>query len=603
MLLALFLNWLLFSQIHAARDSDLNGEDMDAVEVRAEEYKPADRAEAIKAQTNTPLTTQSNPTLRQERLERLEQRKARINANDNAISRSNDPLSSRINDPLNSFNSLNPLNQLNRMNPSSLSPFINFDGDGVGKMFFRVATFNVWGLIIAKNRAQRIDAIARYFSKNPRDLEVVALQELWVMEDYRTLKAALSLAFPYSHYFDSGVVGSGLAIFSRYPIVDSWWLGFTATGKPQRIFDGDWYAGKGIGAVRIRHPRAGSVDIFDTHLIADYSPNDYDSDWYKAHRATQLYELVRHVDRTSSPGAFTIVLGDFNTQPIEDAYMSLIRSHDLYTPHRRPLRNVWRDVAMQKGRETSNSNAVLGSQDPDQWTKTAMMMHEGQIQHNTFNLPTNTFYKSSQPTQQIDHIMYVPDGRIRCVNAQIFLTRPLKSADGQLGSSYSDHAAIMATFELAPHNQIVLNDEVDEYRLKRRKYGKKHKVDDATHRLMIRLNEEIQSLYAQQWSYRVGAVVCAIMSIGLLVSAIMLIRRSNEPEEMQRLLTVQNHKEDYKWWQRISLNWYALLCLLIAGSLAVYFYWLIWNAIVFLPQEIYALRTFQYEWALWLRRH
>lgn len=130
----------------------------------------------------------------------------------------------------------------------------------------KVATFNIWGLITSKDRVARIDAITRYFTKNPRGLDILCLQELWMADDYRTIRAALSLEFPHAHYFKSGVVGSGLAVFSKFPIQEAWWKGFTLTGKAHRIFDGDWYAGKGIGAVRIKHPVIGDIDVFNTHV-------------------------------------------------------------------------------------------------------------------------------------------------------------------------------------------------------------------------------------------------------------------------------------------------------------------------------------------------
>lgn len=130
----------------------------------------------------------------------------------------------------------------------------------------KVATFNIWGLVTAKDRLARLDAITRYFTKNPRGLDIICLQELWMADDYRTVRAALSLEFPHAHYFKSGVVGSGLAVFSKFPIQEAWWKGFTLTGKAHRIFDGDWFAGKGIGAVRIKHPVIGDIDVFNTHV-------------------------------------------------------------------------------------------------------------------------------------------------------------------------------------------------------------------------------------------------------------------------------------------------------------------------------------------------
>lgn len=130
----------------------------------------------------------------------------------------------------------------------------------------KVATFNIWGILTSKDRLERVSAITRYFTKNPRSLDILCLQEVWMADDYRTIRAALSLEFPYAHYFKSGVVGSGLAIFSKYPIAEAWWKGFTLTGKAHRIFDGDWYAGKGIGAVKIKHPVVGTIDVFNTHV-------------------------------------------------------------------------------------------------------------------------------------------------------------------------------------------------------------------------------------------------------------------------------------------------------------------------------------------------
>ena len=130
----------------------------------------------------------------------------------------------------------------------------------------KVATFNIWGLLTSKDRSERVSAISRYFTKNPRGLDILCLQEVWMADDYRTIRAALSLEFPHAHYFKSGVVGSGLAIFSKYPIAEAWWKGFTLTGKAHRIFDGDWFAGKGIGAVKIQHPVVGPIDVFNTHV-------------------------------------------------------------------------------------------------------------------------------------------------------------------------------------------------------------------------------------------------------------------------------------------------------------------------------------------------
>ncbi len=125
---------------------------------------------------------------------------------------------------------------------------------------------------MARHRIERINAIGSYFAGLPLDphdhmsVDAVAFQELWVKDDYARLKQALKVRFPFSHRYKSGVVGSGLAIFSVYPIVRTWWLEYGVHGKIQRVFDGDWFAGKGIAAARIEHPHAGPIEIFNTHV-------------------------------------------------------------------------------------------------------------------------------------------------------------------------------------------------------------------------------------------------------------------------------------------------------------------------------------------------
>lgn len=335
-------------------------------------------------------------------------------------------------------------------------------------------------------------------------------------------------------------------------------------------------------------------------MIANYSPQDYDADWYKAHRATQLYELIRHVDRTSSPTSYTIVMGDLNTQPIEDSYKSMIRGHELYTTYRKPLRNIWRDIAKARRNQTRDFDEIASSPlnqvNPDQWSTTTMLMSNQNGKHFTCNLRTNTYHQDSMPEQQIDHILYVPDGRIQCVDASVFLTHPTRDTSGRSGPSYSDHAAVMATFEIKPSDQVVLNANL-------KKKHRKKVANDATQKLMVRLNEDLEGLRSQQWSYRVCAVICAILSMGLLAAAVMLVRKANSSDELQKHLSIANAPDKFKWHEKISYNWYAVACLMVATPICLYCQCLVWSAVVFIPQEIFSFKEFQYEWALWLRKH
>lgn len=482
----------------------------------------------------------------------------------------------------------------------------------------RLATLNVWDLYVAKDRKTRMDAIGRFFAKNPRNVDVLALQELWVQDDYRALRAQMALEFPHAHYFTSGAVGSGLAVFSRFPIRDAWWRGFTVTGKPGRVFDGDWYAGKGVGGVRVQHPVLGAIDVFDTHLIANYAPDDPSRDRYRAHRATQLYEVLRQVDRTSAPHAHTFLLGDLNTAPAQDAYQSLLRAHNLYTPQRRALRNVWRDVHRRRrarGRPPAVPVAPGAgtevSRHPEQWDQRTAKVASTAHLHYTFNLPSSTYYAAGQSSQQIDHIFYVPDGRVRCRHAEVFLTTPTVDAAGKPGPSYSDHAAVLAVFRVAPGPPVPPGPG----RRARARSGRRPlRMAQATQRVMVSLNEELASIQSQQGTDQIVAVVLALLVLLCLVGAALLVRRACAPEAVAARAQGRKSYGDLdgdardpdgaaSLLDRVPAWLSAVLLGVLAVFLALATQFFVFNASVFLPQEYAAFREFQYEWALWLRHH
>lgn len=63
-----------------------------------------------------------------------------------------------------------------------------------------------------------------------------------------------------------GALGSGLAIFTRFPIIASQALPFSLSGTPQQPFDGDFFVNKAAGMVVIRHPILGETEIWNTHV-------------------------------------------------------------------------------------------------------------------------------------------------------------------------------------------------------------------------------------------------------------------------------------------------------------------------------------------------
>ena len=137
-------------------------------------------------------------------------------------------------------------------------------------MRLRVLTLNCWGVPVwARERAARMRAIGRALAE--MDLDVVGLQEVFFGKDRQVIaRAAAAGGLVHTHYFSSGVMGSGLFTLSRYPIAETGFTRFRLNGRPQELIRGDYYAGKGIGRVRLTTP-AGPVDVYNAHLVAPLS--------------------------------------------------------------------------------------------------------------------------------------------------------------------------------------------------------------------------------------------------------------------------------------------------------------------------------------------
>lgn len=174
-----------------------------------------------------------------------------------------------------------------------------------------VLSFNVWGLaFISKDRPTRIQAIGEYIANSKYD--VVCLQELWINTDYETIRREVVDILPYSRFFHTGALGSGLAIFTRFPIIDGQSLPYSLSGTPLEVIAGDFFVNKAAGNVVILHPVLGEVEIWDTHM---HAAGDIGKETRRAHRVTQAWELARHIRAGAERGRHIIVAGDFNSIP------------------------------------------------------------------------------------------------------------------------------------------------------------------------------------------------------------------------------------------------------------------------------------------------
>uniref|UniRef100_UPI00398EB93C sphingomyelin phosphodiesterase 2-like isoform X3 n=1 Tax=Pristiophorus japonicus TaxID=55135 RepID=UPI00398EB93C len=128
---------------------------------------------------------------------------------------------------------------------------------------FRVFTLNCWGIrYLSKCCRERYEMIVQLLSQEKYD--VVLLQEVWSEQDYHFLKSKLINTQPYSVYFRSGAIGSGLCVFSRYRITDSFLYRYSLNGYPYKFHHGDWFGGKSVGLV-ILHIQGVVVHVYVTH--------------------------------------------------------------------------------------------------------------------------------------------------------------------------------------------------------------------------------------------------------------------------------------------------------------------------------------------------
>ncbi|KFQ38816.1 Sphingomyelin phosphodiesterase 2, partial [Mesitornis unicolor] len=171
---------------------------------------------------------------------------------------------------------------------------------------------------LSKRRQERIQLIGDLLHREGFDLAL--LQEVWSEQDYSDLKAKLGSCYPFSHYFRSGVIGSGLCVFSRFPILDTLLYQYSLNGYPYMLQHGDWFCGKSVGLVILKISGI-LFNVYVTHLHAEYCR---EKDAYLPHRLVQAWELAQFIRHTSKAADVVLLGGDLNMHP-EDVGIRLLR--------------------------------------------------------------------------------------------------------------------------------------------------------------------------------------------------------------------------------------------------------------------------------------
>lgn len=257
----------------------------------------------------------------------------------------------------------------------------------------RIASWNVWGLLISKKRELRIKGISEHLKS--LDADVIVLQELWKRKDYELIKEALGHSYK-SIRFEGGLVGCGLAVFTKLDLVEGTvgFKEFSVRGRMWRFWEGDWFTGKGYVYLSLKHPQfPAPVHIINTHLQASYGGE------YAVERAVQLLDIAEHLREVKTP--FYVLAGDLNTHPQEVL--------------------PW---------------AIL--------TQSIPLVETNLLKDSTCNLPGNTWTKKAAKAELIDHILISPSlasARFTCEDVQ------------KDGRSLSDHSLLRTEINILANPQ------------------------------------------------------------------------------------------------------------------------------------------------------
>ena len=169
----------------------------------------------------------------------------------------------------------------------------------------RTLSFNVWAApVVGRHQRERVAALLAHVAAERaagRAYDLLGLQEVFTPQARAALRAGLAArGLPHFAAFASGsdlplgADGSGCCVASRFPLLETAWRAFSASGRPERLDQFDHQAGKGVGLARVLLPGgAGTADVYVSHFVAQY--RDGAADAYACQRALQALEVAAFV--------------------------------------------------------------------------------------------------------------------------------------------------------------------------------------------------------------------------------------------------------------------------------------------------------------------
>ena len=326
--------------------------------------------------------------------------------------------------------------------------------DGLGTMegkMLTVLTLNCWGIPwISKERHTRMESIADHISSSSYDF--VFLQEVWSKGDYQLIASRLQLKLPFSHYFDAGVFGSGLCLFSTAAITSFMFQPFSMNGYAHHVHQGDWFGGKGVGLASVVHSGV-KIHLYITHLLAKYNVQQDD---LLAHRLIQATQTAHFIKFTRQGADVCILAGDLNAAPDELTYQTLVLETDL------------KDSFLLSGKDE-----LMGMT----------------------NATPNNSYTSRQQLkefpygQRIDYVFYWAKSHLKMETVDC--TNPLPRRVPGHQFSYSDHEAVCCRLKIS-NSSSVSEETLDQSRLNRHRM----KLLDVLRNALVDLQEDRRLYWA-----------------------------------------------------------------------------------------------------------
>lgn len=315
-----------------------------------------------------------------------------------------------------------------------------------------MVTLNCWGVFVPSwtvRKNDRLNFIAQHLIEGIYD--IVLLQEIWRDDDYQKLQDALSYVYPFSNYFHCHTIGSGMCIFSKWPIDNIVFHPYSVNGYPQFLHQADWYCGKGVGLARVTTKAGYRINFYVTHLVARYEL-DRKHDRYHGHRTCQLIDLLQFIRCTSSSSDAIVIAGDFNLEPntadigflksylgVSDAWIdSLERYSNGPTSSPIPVDKIEIEGCTCDRADNPYRN--------DEWTK-----HYGNGERLDY-----IFYRTSGVP--VDPLSVPATFRLTCQSSWLDFRKVADDADGL---HYSDHVGVGAQFTLLrlPHIEVPIKNQ------------------------------------------------------------------------------------------------------------------------------------------------